>query len=346
MVSDTLTLDSVLVPGAPSIPGLTFRYFQGEQDFPRMVAVVDKAAEADGMEEVHTVENMASNYANLKNCDPYRDAVLVEVNGELVGYKRVSWWQELDGPYIYGHFGFITPEWRAKGIGRALLRHSEVRLREIAREQGHATDVPRLYDTWAQDSQEGLISLLASEGYKPIRHDYEMVRPDLENIPDCPMPEGLEVRPAQPEHYRAIWEAEVEAFKDHWGMNVTNEDDFQRWLTAWPISFQPHLWQVAWDGDQVAGMVRNFIVEEENQKFNRKRGYTESISVRRPWRKRGLAKALIARSFKMHKELGMEHAALGVDTENPNGALQLYESMGFKMVKHSATYRKPVDEIR
>ncbi|HKP52561.1 MAG TPA: GNAT family N-acetyltransferase [Chloroflexia bacterium] len=346
MVSDTLTLDSVLVPGAPSIPGLTFRYFKGEQDYPQMVAVLDRASEADGREEVHTVENLASNYANLKNCDPYRDVVMVEVNGELVGYKRVSWRQELDGTYIYDHFGFIVPEWRGKGIGRALLRHSEARLREIGQEQRYATDVPRLYDTWAQDSQQGLISLIVSEGYKPVRHDYEMVRPDLENIPDAPMPEGLEVRPVQPAHYRAIWEAEVEAFQDHWGMEVTTEDDYQRWLTNWPLTFQPHLWQVAWEGDQVAGMVRNFIAEEENKKFNRKRGYTEFISVRRPWRRRGLAKALIARSFKMHKELGMEQAALGVDTENPNGALQLYESMGFKMVKHSATYRKPVDEVR
>ena len=169
-----------------------------------------------------------------------------------------------------------------------------------------------------------------------------MVRPDLENIPDCPMPNGLETRPIQPEQYRAIWEAEVEAFQDHWGMDTTTEEDFQRWITSWPLTFQPHLWQVAWDGDQVAGMVRNFIVEEENEKNNRKRGYTESISVRRPWRKRGLAKALIARSFKMHRDLGMDEAALGVDTENPNRALQLYESMGFKMVKHSASYRKPM----
>jgi mycothiol synthase len=343
MVTETLIKEDTLqVPGAPAIPGLTFRYFRGNEDFPKMVAVLDKAAEADGREEVHTVENMASTYADLKNCDPYRDAVLVEVDGEVIAYKRVYWWQELDGTYIYGHFGQLIPEWRGKSIDRALLRHSEARLREIAQEQGHDLSLPRLFDTGAYDKQVGLIELLLSEGYAPVRHSYDMVRPDLENIPDCPMPEGLEVRPVQPEHYRAIWDAEVEAFQDHWGMDRTEEADYQRWLTSWPMFFQPHLWQVAWDGDQVAGMVRNFIIDEENRKFNRKRGYTESISVRRPWRKRGLAKALIARSFKMHKELGMEEAALGVDTENPNGALQLYESMGFKMVKHSAVYRKPV----
>ena len=89
-------------------------------------------------------------------------------------------------------------------------------------------------------------------------------------------------------------------------------------------------------------MVLNFVNHEENQEYDRKRGYTESICVRRPWRRRGLAKALIARSFKVIKDLGMTEAALGVDTENPNGALQLYKSMGFQVAKQHTTYRKPL----
>ena len=36
----------------------------------------------------------------------------------------------------------------------------------------------------------------------------------------------------------------------------------------------------------------------------------------------------------------MTEAALGVDAENTNGALQLYKSMGFGVVKRHATYRK------
>ena len=145
----TATSERLPISDAPLIHGLTFRNFGGDQDFPDMVAVLDSAGEADGNDEAHTVENMRSSYADLKNCDPYRDVVLVEAAGEIVGYKRVTWWQELDGTYIYGHFGFIVPEWRGKGIGRALLRHSEARLHEIAQEQSHATDVPRLFDTWA-----------------------------------------------------------------------------------------------------------------------------------------------------------------------------------------------------
>ncbi|MCK4310901.1 MAG: GNAT family N-acetyltransferase, partial [Methanomicrobia archaeon] len=106
--------------------------------------------------------------------------------------------------------------------------------------------------------------------------------------------------------------------------------------------FDPTLWQIAWAGDEIAGMVQSYINKKENEKYNRERGYTENICVRRPWRKRGLAKALIARSFKIIKERGMTEAALGVDTENPSGALRLYKSMGFKVAKQFAAYRKPL----
>jgi ribosomal protein S18 acetylase RimI-like enzyme len=89
-------------------------------------------------------------------------------------------------------------------------------------------------------------------------------------------------------------------------------------------------------------MVLNFINEAENGEYGRLRGYTETICVRRPWRRQGVAKALIARSLHVLKAQGMTEAALGVDAGNPNGALQLYKSMGFHIAKEFITYRKPM----
>ena len=104
----------------------------------------------------------------------------------------------------------------------------------------------------------------------------------------------------------------------------------------------PELWQIAWDGDQVAGQVRSFINRQENAEQGRLRGYTEFISVGRPWRRRGLAQALILRSLRILKEQGMTEAALNVDTENISGALRLYERCGFHPVRSGAVYRKPL----
>jgi mycothiol synthase len=104
----------------------------------------------------------------------------------------------------------------------------------------------------------------------------------------------------------------------------------------------PELWQIAWEGDEVVGGVHNYIDKEENEAFNRKWGHTEQIFVRRPWRKRGIAMALIARSLKILREHGMTEATLDVDTENPSGALELYESLGYRPYSEFIFYRKPL----
>ncbi len=106
-----------------------------------------------------------------------------------------------------------------------------------------------------------------------------MVRPDLEAIPDIPLPDGLEIHPVRSEHLRAIWEAAVEAFRDHWGWVGDAEDLWERFRDE-PLS-DPDLWRVAWDGDEVAGQVRPYIDTEANDQMGRLIGWTESISVRR-----------------------------------------------------------------
>jgi len=332
--------DRIIIPDAPAIPGLRFRRFRGEADYPAMSAVINGSKEADGLEWSQSVEDIARTYRHLVNCDPQQDMLFAEINGQVVGYSRVWWQREMDGTHDYLHFVYLLPEWRMGDLRRAMLRHNERRLRQIAAD--HPATALRLLCAWASETETHWASLLIEEGYRPVRYNFEMVRPDLENIPDLPLPEGLEVRPVLPEHIPLIWEASREAFRDHWGYS---EEEWEQEMATWPESptFQPELWQVAWDGDQVAGMVQNFIDHAQNEEYGRKRGYTEGICVRRPWRRRGLARALIARSLRLLKELGLEEAALGVDADNPNGALQLYTSMGFRVVKRHTTYQKPLD---
>jgi ribosomal protein S18 acetylase RimI-like enzyme len=223
-----------------------------------------------------------------------------------------------------------------------MLRHQEDHLRHISQnllDKGVITEVtPRYFDTFASDTEIGKEVLLEEAGYKPIRFSYSMVRPLSRPVDVTPIPEGLEIRTVQPDQFRQVWEADQEAFRDHWGYVEGTEKDYQRWLKD-PLN-DPDLWNVAWDGDQVAGMVLNFLNRKENEEYNRLRGWTENISVRKPWRRRGLARALLTRSLLMFKDMGMDHAALGVDTQNLTGALDLYKSVGFVVEKRHTTYRK------
>src|SRR5206468_2944794 len=85
-------------------------------------------------------------------------------------------------------------------------------------------------------------------------------------------------------------------------------------------------WQVAWDGSEVAGSVVNGIYPYENAQRGRDIGWLDHVSVRRPWRRRGLSGAPIARSLVVLPERGMSLAALGVDAESPSAADRAAES--------------------
>jgi mycothiol synthase len=337
----TLMTSVIVLPDAPAIPGLAFRRFRGKTDYPKMLAVLQGSKDADQIKEVDTLEDLTNSYAHLVNCDPHQDMLFVEVAGDVVGYARVFWQEALDTGRLYVHEGFLLPPWRGRGIGRAMLYYNERRLSEIATE--HPRGKARFLQAEASSTEMAKVRLLEREGYAPIRYFCEMVRPDLENIPDCPLPAGLEVRPVRPEHYRAIWEADNEAFRDHWAHVPYTEEDYEYWLHGDP-EFQPDIWKVAWEieSGQVAGMVLGCIFEEQNNKYNRKRGWLEDICVRRPWRKRGLARALIAESLRELETRGMAEAALSADAENLSGAFRLYECMGFRTVKRDTVYRKPL----
>ena len=339
MSINELTINIAHLPDAPAIPGLTFRLFRGESDYPAMIAVLKDSKMADQIWRRETVADLANIYAHLGNCDPVQNVLCAEINGEMIGYNRVHWYTEIGGNPIYAHFGFLVPDWRRKGIGRAMLHHSERRLREIA--AAHPADGPRFFQSQAADTQSGAEALLLGEKYTAVRHEYEMSREIVDDIPSVRLPDGIEIRPIRPEHYRAIWDAKEEAFRDHWGYRPETEQDYQRWLGD--PKFDPSLWRVAWDGDQIAGLVGSVINPEENADCNLERGWVGPVCVRRPWRRRGLAHTLLLQTCQALQTRGMTLAALDVDTQNLTGALRVYESVGFRVFKRFSLYRKPLE---
>jgi ribosomal protein S18 acetylase RimI-like enzyme len=166
-----------------------------------------------------------------------------------------------------------------------------------------------------------------------------MVRPHLRDLPEAPLPAGLEIRPVAEAQLRMIWEADVEAFRDHRFEREQTEADWEIFrCTVGDTS----LWRVAWDAEGIAGQVRTYVVDEESERLGRRRAWTESISTRRDWRGRGVASAVIVSSLRQLAGLGYDEAALGVDLDNPTGALGVYERLGYSVVKRYSAYHRPI----
>ena len=328
------------LPHPAGLPaGVTVRPYAGAADHPGMVAAGNAWRVAMGFLELMTLASHDVFYANIANCDPLADCVVAERGGAIVGYARVEWADARDGERTYSTILIAAPDPDRPAIIDALFDGAEARAAEIS--VGQATDLPRILDAFASGADTEAIAATERRGYLVVRRGYEMVRPHLDAIPDVPIPPGLEVRPVRPEHLRAIWEADVEAFRDHWG--AASDDSPEAWerFRADPLA-DPTLWRVAWDGDEVAGQVRAYVDPEANARTGRLTGWTESISVRRPWRRRGLARALLADSLRAIRDRGMEEAALGVDAGNETGALALYESLGFEVHRTEFIFHRPM----
>lgn len=329
------TTESIAVALPPPIPGLRFRRFAGPDDYEAVAAAARAANGHDGVPWMPDAANVRTELEHTADFEPRRDLILAEVDGEAVAFGQVIH-QVRDGLAVYTSFGAVRPEWRRRGLGRAILAHNEAHARALAEMFDDAGG--RVLGAWADEQEGGARALLEAAGYEPVRYYFLMRRPHLEDIPDAPLPAGLEIRPVQPEHHRAIFEADSEAFRDHWGHREPTEADFERMFAS--PDLDTGLWVVAWDGDEVVGSVQTMIWRSENEALGVRRGWLEHISVRRPWRRRGVARAIIAEALRRLRGAGMEEAMLGVDAENPTGALQLYEVLGFEVHDRGATYRK------
>jgi mycothiol synthase len=326
------------MPALPRLEGVTFRLFRDASDYPHFARIITASCKGEGDDRVETPDGVAASYDHLERSDPARDIVVAEVGGEPVGYGRVWWDQEPDGPRVYRQNCFLDPVFGGRGIGGALFGWCGERVREIADE--HENVPEKVREAWAKDRNAAATALILDAGFEPVTYDAEMVRPTVDDVPDYRLPDGLEIRPVTDDQLRAIWEADKEAFRDHWGYVEPTEGDYERFL-AFPYH-DPSLWKVAWDDEGVAGQVRSFIDTAQNAEHGYARGYTEFISTARRWRRRGVAKALIVESIRELASRGMTQVALGVHTENPNGAFDLYSELGYEVVGTWTTYRRPL----
>jgi ribosomal protein S18 acetylase RimI-like enzyme len=195
-------------------------------------------------------------------------------------------------------------------------------------------------DGFFETQVPGVAEFAAAAGYAPHTYGFLMRRALAEPIVNAPLPAGFEVRPVRPEDHRTIWDADTEAFLDHDEPAERDESDFVTWFAQPAIDSS--LWRVAWAGDEVAGSVMTIIWHDENEALGVRRAWLEHVSVRRPWRGRGVASALIAETLLMLRAMGLDEAMLGVHGENPTGAVGVYERAGFRTHRRWSLWRKGI----
>jgi len=245
--------------------------------------------------------------------------------GTVLGYGQVTR-DELD---VAGSWGVVHPAQRGRGIGSALLDRIEARALELVGGEAGAR-----FRHSVNSGDEAAAVLLGARGLRLVRHFWHM-RTDLPAKPDAGrLPKGIDIRrPHMPSDLRAVHAVLDQAFADHWDYR---HEPFERWVEdyAQGPSYDPDLWQVAWDEGRPVGALAA-VVRDDN-------GWVTLLGVLADSRGRGIAAALLRHVFAAFAVRGVRSVLLVVDAENPTGATALYESVGMIVAKRFDIWERTV----
>jgi mycothiol synthase len=307
------------------------RSHRGEEDLEAIARLINTCKAANLLNEGTSAAELRQELN-----DPSRqDSCLWEdETGQLVGYAEL-WFpeaEELDGFLWF----CIHPAVGSGDLGKEILAWGETQMRAASQARG---GVAKLYSSDRSDRTER-ITLLEACGFAAERYFLRMARSLAESIPEPPLPEGFTLIPANPEVDALAWlEMFNQTFIDHWNHHDMTLEQLQHYLSHPHYNPELDLIAVAPDGT-FAAFCYCEINSEENQRNGCKEGWIASLGTRRGFRKQGLGRAMLLSGLQRLQAAGVETALLGVDAENPNGALRLYESVGFRKIYTNIAYVK------
>jgi mycothiol synthase len=285
-----------------------------QDDFDRVADLFDSIAlEAYGFNDQPREELLK--YFTAPTTDVEQDVRLAFDGDRLVGYVDVdtqdgaSWWSEVRVA-VGEDNAAIAPvllDWAEQRAGQGIVR------------------------LWAPSTLSELREAFERAGFRRSRASYRMEIEFDGGPAPAQAPAGIEIRPLGDGDPRRAYEAHQEAFEDSWEFHPEPFDEWRHWVLD-TESFDPSLWFLAWEGDEVAGVS---ICRERSGI-----GWVGILAVRRPWRRRGLGRALLQHSFVEFHRRGLDRVGLGVDAESLTGANRLYEAAGMQVVRELDFFEK------
>ena len=215
-----------------------------------------------------------------------------------------------------------------------LRGHPSVDLVDWAVERARERGTRVLSGSWV--ANESVLNELRRHGFTVIRHSFRMSIALDDEVAEPVWPDGIRLRTFRDGDARAFYEAGNEAFADTWEPIEPPFEEWAHWMVDTP-SFDPDLWFLAEDGVEVAGFAICKVHPGDAQL-----GWIQVLGVRKPWRGRGVGRALLVTAFRAFRARGLQRAGLGVDAQNPTGATRLYESVGMRVADRFEVYELDV----
>jgi len=262
--------------------------------------------------------------------------VVFDPGGTLAAFAMV--W-DVREPHVWPH-GFVRvhPDFDDPDLNEQLLLWTETRAKRAVDRAPTGARVILTHDALDQD-EDGKHRLI-QHGYRVVRV-FARLRIEMCKSPAEPkLPEGIQIRPFDRDtELHDLIAAVRETFRDHWGhVDRDPEKELKMWR-HWVFEdpdFDPSVWHLACEGDAIVGFSIGSTKRPEAENL----AYIYSLGVRKAWRGRGIARALLRHVFRAFYERGRTVVDLDSDAENLTGAMRLYESVGMHAVWHEHVFEK------
>lgn len=316
---------------------ISLRPYAGEVDLPAIVELLNACEAVDRLDNHASLDELRQSFAEPE-WDIDRNIRLWENSSHhLLGFAAL--WIRPASDEHSGHLWFnVHPEARETGLEDQMFAWAEQRMRDVSCELGVAVQLRAN----ARANHEYRVVLLERHGFTAVRTFYRMTRSLSDPFPEPSFPTGFTLRHVEVDRDAEAWvELFNASFIDHWDHQPTTIERFKRSRSKADYNPELDLIAVAADGT-LAAFCRAAIHLEDNARKERNEGWIGVLGTRRGFRKLGLGRAMLLSGLQVLKTANMDTALLGVDSENPSGALRLYESVGFTRFSASIVYGKAV----
>jgi mycothiol synthase len=282
-------------------------------------AVYDLIVAQNGDDYGEALMTIADLRKSWQNTDLETDTCTAHADGKLAGYAEL---RDGNSPFIY------LADRNNIDLGFQLLTILEEQAVSRRRENVHLV-------TRISEKNNLLLQLFASNGYKSDL-SFLIMELVMSEPPATPQwPEQISVRTfmlAQDED--ATYQADEEASQDK---GYHPPLSFEGWVKRVGMdreSFDPSLWFLAVEENEVVGAVLNVYAHETVT------GWVDHLSVRPAWRNKGIGKSLLLHTFGEFYRRSVKRVKLSVDSNSLTSAPRLYESVGMKTIQRYHIYKK------
>jgi mycothiol synthase len=183
-----------------------------------------------------------------------------------------------------------------------------------------------------------LIAVLTAEGFGFTRR-YARMRVDLPAPIPAVVPPGVTIRAFRPDDaaerltFHGILQ---EAFADTPDFIASTPQDWWAKIDHLPRIDWDEWWVAVVDGLPVG------VLQSDSAGIENGEAWVKNLAVLRPYRGRGIARALLGTAFEAYTAKGRKTAGLGVDLTNPTGAYDLYRAVGMAPAFEADMYERTV----